>query len=486
MGNTLISAILVMLVVTVLLAILLVWIKNALMPSGSVKVSINNGSKELEVTPGGDLMHTLADHGIFLPSACGGKANCGQCKLQVLDGGGTILPTETGFFSRKQIKEGWRLGCQVKVKDNLQIAVPESALSVKKLECEVISNENVATFIKEFTVRLPEGEHIDFKSGEYIQIDIPEYEADFSDMGVAPIYMGDWEKYGITSLKFKNTEPTIRAYSMASYPAEKDVIKLNVRIATPPFDLIPLIVPVDVPLWMLALAVAFSVIFVKEVFGGTGMNIWNPALVARAFLFFSYPSSMSGSSVWVSKTWVSALKDVDAVSAATPLAIAHDGGLAALDAQYSFMDMFNGFIPGSTGETSVIAILLGAILLVWTGVASWKIMVSSVAGGLFVGWLAQAAGATDIPCYYQLVMGGFLFGSVFMATDPVTAAQTETGKWIYGFLIGALAVVVRLWNPGYMEGMMLAILFMNTMAPLIDHCVVTAHINRRMKKVKTA
>ena len=229
MANTLIAAILVMLVVTVLLAILLVWIKNALMPSGSVKVSINNGSKELEVAPGGDLMHTLADHGIFLPSACGGKANCGQCKLQVLDGGGTILPTETGFFSRKQIKEGWRLGCQVKVKDNLQIAVPESALSVKKLECEVISNENVATFIKEFTVRLPEGEHIDFKSGEYIQIDIPEYEADFSDMGVAPIYMGDWEKYGITSLKYKNTEPTIRAYSMASYPAEKDVIKLNVR-----------------------------------------------------------------------------------------------------------------------------------------------------------------------------------------------------------------------------------------------------------------
>ncbi|MBR3388169.1 MAG: RnfABCDGE type electron transport complex subunit D, partial [Bacteroidales bacterium] len=181
--------------------------------------------------------------------------------------------------------------------------------------------------------------------------------------------------------------------------------------------LIPLIVPVDVPLWMLALAVAFSVIFVKEVFGGTGMNIWNPALVARAFLFFSYPSSMSGSSVWVSKTWVSALKDVDAVSAATPLAIAHDGGAAALSSQYSFMDMVYGFIPGSTGETSVIAILLGAILLVWTGVASWKIMVSSIAGGLLVGWLGQLAGATDLPCYYQLVMGGFLFGSVFMATD---------------------------------------------------------------------
>ena len=184
--------------------------------------------------------------------------------------------------------------------------------------------------------------------------------------------------------------------------------------------LIPLIVPVDVPLWMLALAVAFSVIF----------------------------------SVWVSKTWVSALKDVDAVSAATPLAIAHDGGFDAVSGavgQYSFLDMFYGFIPGSTGETSVIAILLGAILLVWTGVASWKIMVSSIAGGLLVGWLGQLAGATAVPCYYQLVMGGFLFGSVFMATDPVTAAQTETGKWIYGFLVGALAVVVRLWNPGYME-----------------------------------
>ena len=253
--------------------------------------------------------------------------------------------------------------------------------------------------------------------------------------------------------------------------------------------LIPLIVPVDVPLWMVALAVAFSVIFVKEVFGGTGMNIWNPALVARAFLFFSYPSSMSGSSVWVSKTWVPALKGVDAVSSATPLAIAHDGAFDAATGavgQYSFMDMFYGFIPGSTGETSVIAILIGAFILVWTGVASWKIMVSSLAGGLLVGWLGQLAGATVVPCYYQLVMGGFLFGSVFMATDPVTAAQTETGKWIYGFLIGALAVVVRLWNPGYMEGMMLAILLMNTMAPLIDHCVVSAQTSRRAKKALTA
>ncbi|MBQ9891838.1 MAG: NADH:ubiquinone reductase (Na(+)-transporting) subunit B [Bacteroidales bacterium] len=250
--------------------------------------------------------------------------------------------------------------------------------------------------------------------------------------------------------------------------------------------LIPLIVPVDVPLWMLALAVAFSVIFVKEVFGGTGMNIWNPALVARAFLFFSYPSSMSGSSVWVSKTWVPALKGVDAVSAATPLAIAQEGGVSALNSQYSFMDMFWGFIPGSTGETSVIAILIGALILVWTGVASWKIMVSSIAGGLLVGWLGQIGGATDIPCYYQIVMGGFLFGTVFMATDPVTSAQTETGKWIYGLLVGALAVTVRLFNPGYAEGMMLSILLMNTFAPLIDHCVVSRAISRRDKKLKTA
>ena len=236
MSATILSAICVITLVTLLLVALLLGIKAKLTPSGSVKISVNEGSKELEAAPGGDLMHTLADCGIFLPSACGGKANCGQCKVRVLSGGGTILPTETGFFSRRQIRDGWRLGCQVKVKDNLEIAVPESALSVKKLECEVISNKNVATFIKEFTVRLPEGENIEFKSGEYIQIDIPEYEADFSDMDVDPIYLGDWEKYGITSLKFKNTTPTIRAYSMASYPAEKNVIKLNVRIATPPFD----------------------------------------------------------------------------------------------------------------------------------------------------------------------------------------------------------------------------------------------------------
>lgn len=236
MTNIIIGAVITIVIVTLVLVALLLVIKAKLTPSGTVKIDINDGKKVLDVPQGGDLMHTLADQGIFLPSACGGKANCGQCKVRVLEGGGEILPTETGFFSRKQIKDSWRLGCQVKVKDNLKVAVPESALSVKKLECEVISNKNVATFIKEFTVRLPEGENIEFKSGEYIQIDIPEYEADFSDMGVDDIYKGDWEKYGITSLKFKNTVPTIRAYSMASYPAEKNVIKLNVRIATPPFD----------------------------------------------------------------------------------------------------------------------------------------------------------------------------------------------------------------------------------------------------------
>ena len=236
MSNTILAAILVIVVVTLILVALLLFIKIKLTPSGTVKIDINDGKKVLDVPQGGSLLGTLADQKIFLPSACGGKGNCGQCKCQVLEGGGSILPTETGFFTRKQIADNWRLGCQVKVKDNLKIQVPDSALSVKKLECEVISNKNVATFIKEFTVRLPEGENIEFKSGEYIQIDIPEYDVNFADMDVDPIYRGDWEKYGFFGLKHKNTVPTIRAYSMASYPAEKNVIKLNVRIATPPFD----------------------------------------------------------------------------------------------------------------------------------------------------------------------------------------------------------------------------------------------------------
>ena len=252
--------------------------------------------------------------------------------------------------------------------------------------------------------------------------------------------------------------------------------------------LIPLIVPVDVPLWTLAIAVAFAVLFGKEVFGGTGMNFLNPALLCRAFLFFAYPSKMSGSNVWIS------LKNgenlIDSATGATPLSFASEGLDAMNNAgvQYgmSAWDMFAGIIPGSVGETSVIAILIGAVILLWTGVASWKIMVSSVAGALFVGWLGNICGATDIPAYYQLIMGGFAFGTVFMATDPVTSAQTECGKWIYGFLVGALCVVVRLFNPGYAEGMMLAILLMNTFAPLIDYYVTDATISRRAKKVKIA
>ncbi len=257
--------------------------------------------------------------------------------------------------------------------------------------------------------------------------------------------------------------------------------------------LIPLIVPVDVPLWMLAIAVAFAVIIGKEVFGGTGMNIWNPALLTRAFLFFSYPSKMSGDTVWTGGVerfvnegvaFQAGNGLVDGFSGATPLANASMQGLQ--NSGYSLWDMILGTIPGSVGETSVIAILLGAVILLWTGVASWKIMASSVIGGLAIGYLGYAVGATDLPGYYQLVMGGFLFGTVFMATDPVTSAQTECGKWIYGFLVGALAVTVRLWNPGYPEGMMLAILLMNTFAPLIDHYVIEGSIKRRAKKVKTA
>ena len=245
--------------------------------------------------------------------------------------------------------------------------------------------------------------------------------------------------------------------------------------------LIPLIVPVDVPLWMLALAVAFAVIFGKEVFGGTGMNFLNPALLARVFLFFSYPSSMSGSQVWIARRC-----GADAITGATPLSYMSEGMDSITGAGYSFWNMFAGTIPGSVGETSVIAILIGAFILIWTGVASWKIMVSSVAGALFVGWLGTAFGATDVPAYVQLVMGGFAFGTVFMATDPVTSAQTECGKWIYGFLVGALCITVRLFNPGYAEGMMLAILLMNTFAPLIDHCVTSSATKKRAKKVSVA
>lgn len=249
--------------------------------------------------------------------------------------------------------------------------------------------------------------------------------------------------------------------------------------------LIPLIVPVEVPLWTLAIAVAFAVIFGKEVFGGTGMNFLNPALLTRAFLFFSYPSHMSGSFVWVG---LKKGEVIDAASGATPLSLLSEckEAVAPLTDKFSYMDMFLGTVPGSIGETSVIAILLGAIILVWTGVASWKIMCSSVLGALLVGWIGYATGVTAVPAWAQLIMGGFAFGAVFMATDPVTSAQTEKGKWIYGFLIGALCVMVRLFNPGYAEGMMLAILLMNTFAPLIDYYVINGAIRRRSKKIGIA
>ncbi len=246
--------------------------------------------------------------------------------------------------------------------------------------------------------------------------------------------------------------------------------------------LIPLIVPVDTPLWMVAVAVAFAVIFGKEVFGGTGMNFLNPALLTRAFLFFSYPSKMSGDQVWINGL-------PDGVSGATPLThmLDRSGDVATgLENMPSVSDLVIGTIPGSVGETSIIAIAIGAILLLWTGIASWKIMLSSVIGALLVGWLGNVFGVTNVPAYYQLLLGGFAFGTVFMATDPVTSAQTECGKWIYGFFIGALCVVVRLFNPGYAEGMMLAILLMNTFAPLIDYVVTSRAASARAKKGQIA
>ena len=233
---TILLAVIVFVIVTLILVALLLFIKTKLTPSGTVKININEGGKIVEVTPGGNLLSTLAEHKIFLPSACGGKGACGQCKCRVTEGGGEILPTEVGFFNRKQIAANWRLGCQVKIKEDMAIEVPASALSVKKWECEVVSNHNVATFIKEFVVKLPEGEHLNFQSGGYIQIDVPAVTVDYKDIDVDPQYQEDWEKMGLRTLKMVNPTPTVRAYSMACYPAEGDIIKLNVRIATPPFD----------------------------------------------------------------------------------------------------------------------------------------------------------------------------------------------------------------------------------------------------------
>ena len=246
--------------------------------------------------------------------------------------------------------------------------------------------------------------------------------------------------------------------------------------------IIPMIVPVGCPLWMLAIAVAFAVVIGKEIFGGTGMNIFNVALVARAFLFFSYPTKMSGDTVWVAQDTIFGLGNTipDGVTSATPL-----GQLAAgTDVTASLQDMVIGLIPGSIGETSVIAIAIGAAILLWTGIASWRTMFSVIAGGAAMAWIFQLTGQTPIQWYEHLVLGGFAFGAVFMATDPVTSARTETGKYIYGLLIGALAVIIRVMNPGFPEGMMLAILFGNMMAPLIDHVVVEANIKKRMNRIK--
>lgn len=249
--------------------------------------------------------------------------------------------------------------------------------------------------------------------------------------------------------------------------------------------LIPLIVPVDVPLWMVALATAFAVILGKEIFGGTGMNVFNPALLARAFLFFSYPGWMSGDKVWIAGL-TEGKNIVDGFSGATPL------GLLALNQSESlpsFKDMFIGTIPGSVGETSAAAILIGAAILIITGIGSWKIITSVFAGGIFMGLVFNLIGANEymnVPFYYHLVMGGFAFGAVFMATDPVTASQTETGKWIYGFLVGVLSILIRVINPAYPEGVMLAILLMNVFAPLIDYYVVQANIKRRLKRAKVS
>ena len=250
--------------------------------------------------------------------------------------------------------------------------------------------------------------------------------------------------------------------------------------------LIPMIMPVTTPLWQLALATAFAVIIAKEAFGGTGMNFLNPALVARAFLFFAYPTRMSGDHVWIAAD----LWGTDAITGATPLGIlSSSSDLSPLTSQFSLLDMFIGTIPGSTCETSVIAILLGAILLLLTGIASWRIMLSVILGGGLMGLLFQLLTPhsslltyPQLPFYYHYLLGGFMFGAVFMATDPVTAAQTNIGKWIYGFLIGAFAVMLRVLNPAYPEGMMLSILLMNCFAPLIDHCVIARNIKRRQKR----
>ena len=246
--------------------------------------------------------------------------------------------------------------------------------------------------------------------------------------------------------------------------------------------LIPLIIPVGCPLWMLALACAFAVIFCKEIFGGTGMNLFNPAISARMFLFFAYPSKMTGDQVWIARDSIFGLGNTlpDTFTAATPLGQIGQG----VTPDASLLDMALGFIPGSIGETSVVAIAIGAVILLWAGIASWRTMVSVFLGGGLMALLFQSLGMTQMMWYEQFLLGGFAFGAVFMATDPVTSCRTEGGKYIYGFLIGAMAVIIRVMNAGYPEGMMLAIFFGNMIAPTIDHFIVERNVSKRMKRAK--
>ena len=235
MSTIMIISIVAFLVMVLLLVTMLLVAKAKLLPSGEVTLTIND-EKELIVNPGGTILNALSENKIFLPSACGGGGTCGMCKCQTLEGGGDILPTEKGFFTRKEQQSNWRLGCQVKVKEDMKIGIPKEILGIKKWECEVISNKNVATFIKEFVVRLPEGETLDFQSGGYSQIDVPKIDVDFKDFDIEEEYRDEWDKFNMWGLKMKNPEPTYRAYSMANHPAEGNIVMLNIRIATPPWD----------------------------------------------------------------------------------------------------------------------------------------------------------------------------------------------------------------------------------------------------------
>ncbi|WP_421918256.1 NADH:ubiquinone reductase (Na(+)-transporting) subunit F [Marinifilum sp.] len=235
-GTVIATSIVIFLLVILVLVSILLYAKKKLTPSGEVTIDINEGDLKLVVEPGNTLLGTLGEEKIFLPSACGGGGTCAMCKCQVHDGAGSILPTETGYFTRKEAQSDWRLACQVKVKEDMTMSIPQEIMGIKKWECEVVSNHNVATFIKEFVVKLPEGEILDFKSGGYIQIDVPKVDVDFKDMDIEEDYKGDWEQFKMFDLKMKNPEPTYRAYSMANHPAEGNIVMLNIRIATPPWD----------------------------------------------------------------------------------------------------------------------------------------------------------------------------------------------------------------------------------------------------------